>query len=203
MSTDYQPKAEILIEELMDSCLERFGVHEVFVQGKTSTDYRCLTDGHNNYLWVYGNQVVECLTRFLPGGYPGNILGAIAEAFDTEIFSEYQPQYWGYETEEEWDAAMREMHEESQAEFYIEIMKHVRGEPHNIDPKTNGMTMANIAKDLIATNPNLASPGCEEELMENVDRIWTADHCTTITLDEKDIAIVRLAMTDVEGLPGA
>ena len=33
------------------------------------------------------------------------ILGAIAEAFSTDIFSEYEPQYWGYDTQEEWEAA--------------------------------------------------------------------------------------------------
>jgi hypothetical protein len=34
---------------------------------------------------------------------PIKILSAIAEVFASEIFDEYQPEYWGFETQEEWD----------------------------------------------------------------------------------------------------
>jgi len=203
MSTNYAANDVINMEDLFDGRLEQFGVRENFVKGETSASRRCLTDGYNNFLWVSGNQKVDLLTRYAPNGSPAGILSVIAEVFDTCFFSEHQPQFWGFETEDDWDNAMREMHEKDQAELYISIMKCVRGEPHDIQPRTNGMAMANIAKDLIARNPKLASPGCKEELMENVDRIWEADHCTTITLDEKDIATVLFAMTDVEDLPCA
>jgi hypothetical protein len=49
---------------------------------------------------------VSGLTRYAPNGDPGKILNALANVFDTDIVSEYEPQYWGFDTQEEWDAAM-------------------------------------------------------------------------------------------------
>ncbi len=203
MSTDYAVKEMIYIKDLFDGRLERYGVYEHLVPGTTSASHRCLTDGGNNYLWVSGNQKVKYLTRFFPNGNPGRILAAIAETFDSEIFSEYEPQFWGFETEEEWVAAMDEIHEQHQSDFYIEIMKFVTGEPNSIGSGTNGMTMANIAKELIARTPKLASPDCEKELMERVQRIFDEDHCISVRLDDMDLKTVQLAMTDVEDLPCA
>jgi hypothetical protein len=40
----------------------------------------------------------------MPNGAPGGILKAISEVFDTEIYSEHEPQFWGFDTEEEWEA---------------------------------------------------------------------------------------------------
>ena len=34
---------------------------------------------------------------------PRHIIKAIEQAFDTEIFSEHEPQFWGFATQEEWD----------------------------------------------------------------------------------------------------
>ena len=35
---------------------------------------------------------------------PSRILEAIATTFDTEIFSEHEPQFWGFTSQEELDA---------------------------------------------------------------------------------------------------
>jgi hypothetical protein len=40
---------------------------------------------------------------------PGYILTAISDGFDVDIVSEYEPQFWGFDTQEEWDARMEEM----------------------------------------------------------------------------------------------
>jgi hypothetical protein len=66
---------------------------------------RYLTDSHN-YVWVYGNKsgFVDMITRYGCNN-PTKILQAIAEAFGTDIFSEHEPQFWGFQTQEEWDAA--------------------------------------------------------------------------------------------------
>jgi hypothetical protein len=37
------------------------------------------------------------------------IFAAVAEAFETEIFSEDEPQFWGFETNEELEEHMREV----------------------------------------------------------------------------------------------
>jgi hypothetical protein len=44
------------------------------------------------------------LTRY-GGNDPGKILKALANVFDTDIASEYEPQYWGFDTQEEWERA--------------------------------------------------------------------------------------------------
>jgi hypothetical protein len=199
MSTDYRLNEEVKFEELFDGRLERVGIRDACAKDTTPTS-RCLTDG-NNYLWVYGDEVVEVMSRYGLGNVPGKILSAIAEIFDTDIFSEHQPQYWGYETEEEWKSALQESYEEDQAELYIEIMKYIRGESHDITPGTVGMAWANIAKDLIAEDPSLASPDHEAELMEKMNSIYRKDHIVKINLTEQDITSVKMLMTHEDDFP--
>jgi hypothetical protein len=40
----------------------------------------------------------------MPNGAPARILLAISDVFETEIFSEHELQFWGFDTEEEWEA---------------------------------------------------------------------------------------------------
>jgi hypothetical protein len=40
---------------------------------------------------------------------PVEILDAICETFGTQIYTEHDPQYWGCDTQEEWEAAMPEI----------------------------------------------------------------------------------------------
>ena len=70
------------------------------------------------------------------------IFHAIAEAFDTDIVTEHQPEFWGFDTQEEWDAHEKRIHEEYERKFYAELLKHLRGEPSDIRPGTIGMKKA-------------------------------------------------------------
>jgi len=92
--------------ELFDGRLEEFGIFEHVHPTQTTTRRRCLTDGWN-YLWVFIDDggFVSSLTRWAVNGDPSEILDAIAVTLETGIASEYQPQYWGFDTTEEWDAA--------------------------------------------------------------------------------------------------
>jgi hypothetical protein len=68
----------------------------------------CLVDGDDNYLAVEtgddGN--VEFLLGNARGGDPGGIIDAIETAFPgSRVYSEHEPQYYGFETREEWDLA--------------------------------------------------------------------------------------------------
>src|SRR5215510_273293 len=62
----------------------------------------CLTDGQN-FLWVFFNDDgrVRSFTRWAPNGDPRYILSEIEEKLDVVIVSEYEPQYWGFDT---WEA---------------------------------------------------------------------------------------------------
>ncbi len=151
MSTDYRPLTPIYFTDLFDGRLESAGVHEPPTEDRSSRE-RCLTDGRN-FLWVFCDD--KGLASFTRRGWnaPDRILRVIAEKFDVDIVSEYEPEYWGYETEEEWHAAWEAMGEKDVQDFYDEVVKFVRGESHNIEPGTIGMTQAEIAKRLAAEFP--------------------------------------------------
>ena len=181
MSTDYRPLKEIAACDLFDGRLEEFGVR-VHVKQDEETggeEVRMLTDGCN-YLWVYSDDDgFVFFTRYMPNGNPGKILNAIAEIFDADIVSEYEPQYWGFETEEEWDAAVNKRAEEHEREFYIELLKYCRGEPNNIKPGTAGMAMADIAKKLGEKNPSLLLPENKDKLRNEIDSSMVGDSSLT------------------------
>jgi hypothetical protein len=123
MSTDFMPGRHIFARDLVDGRLAKFGGHEwvtpqedqaltdgqdneLWVWGTSQDDQsRTLTDGQGNYLWVFVNDdgSVELFTRYGWQNDTDAILAAVAEAFETEIFSEHEPQFWGCETNEELD----------------------------------------------------------------------------------------------------
>jgi hypothetical protein len=95
MSTDYILRKKIRGARLVDGELEEFGVREVIVPGQSSVNAMCLTDGANAaWVWIEDNGVVDSLTRFGDND-PDNILEAIALMFETDIFSEHEPEFWG------------------------------------------------------------------------------------------------------------
>lgn len=174
MSTDYRLLKDVLARDLFDGRLEVFGVHEDF-SDKTTEQGRLLTDGRN-YLWLYIDDAgfVSCLTRYLPNGAPNKILNAIAEAFDTGIASEYEPQFWGFETQEEWDAWQLEIEKEYAEEFYREILKYVQGKPNLIRPDTIGMIKAEIAKKLVEDDPTLLLPANKDKFRAAIQSTYDA-----------------------------
>ena len=169
MFTDYRLNKKLSIEKIFDGRLERFDVHETFV-AEAKPEWRCLTDG-NSVLWVEGDEEIDCLLGFGMFNATEKILTAIEEAFDAQIFSEHQPQFWGNEDEEVCRCDRREVAKEVQAKLNILIMRYVRGESPNIEPYSGFMPVVNIAKDLTIENPDLASPGREEELLEKTNQI--------------------------------
>jgi hypothetical protein len=201
MSTEYRPAQIILMEDLFDGRLSPHGVTEVIVAGKTSPTARCLTDG-NNCLWVYGDRHVESITRY-GGNAPGKILWAIAETFDTDIYSEYEPQYWGFGTQEEWDACLQKMAEEDDAKFYTDIIRFLSGEPNDLRPGTIGMIQAEIARELVAVDPGLVTPERRADLLASVHQAYIERNAITVHLTDGDLALARLAVTHEDGLPSA
>lgn len=196
--TSYKPLTPVRFADLFDGRLERFGVTESVRKGTTDTD-RCLTDG-NNYLWAFGDADGPAhFTRWAPNGAPGRILSAVEEAFDTRIVSEYQPQYWGFETEEEWDRWQTEIMAEDDMLFYEQVMKYIRGEQNDIESGTVGANWAQKAKVLIADNPELALPENKTQLLEEA----RADTGITLVLDERDAADIMMRVTHEDDLPQA
>ncbi len=203
MSTEFLPESPIRFEAVFDGRLERHGVVENFDAEDATEDGRCLTDG-NNYFWVYRTVSGETIfTRYMPNGAPGKIIAAIETEFETVLFSEYEPQFWGFETEEEWHQAWNEINEKSEEEFYDKIIKYISGEQTDLIPGSSGMIMAEIAKDLVVTDPEFASPYKKRNLLHAINEIYERNHAAIVTLDDKDVAAVRMMMTHEDDLPKA
>jgi hypothetical protein len=168
MSTNYRALDHLSFHDVFNGQLERFGVREAASQ-RTTDGSRCLTDG-SNFLWVYATpDGVAGFTRYHPNGAPGAILAAIEEAFGIEIVSEHDPRYYGYETQEEWDAALDKMHTEHQEHFYEQLMHYVSGRAHEITEGTVGEAMAKIAKHAVSTDPELLVPENRDKLLSVVE----------------------------------
>jgi hypothetical protein len=176
MSTDFRPLGPIRMTDLFDGRLENVGVHQHHSKDTTSNK-KCLTDGRN-FLWVFSNEegMVSSFTRWAPNGSPGRILRAICDEFGVDIVSEHEPRYWGYETQEEWDAAYEKLYKEYEQHFYNEVVKFVRGEEHDIRPRTIGMIKAEIANQLIAESPDLLAEDKRPDLIKAVKMIYERDH---------------------------
>jgi hypothetical protein len=116
MSTDFRPERNIFARDLFDGRLEKFGIRGVAPDRApndgqdndlwallTSQDEhsKTLTDRKGNYLWVWidDDGSVAMFTSYGRNDSDA-ILAAVAEAFETEIFSEHEPQFWGVLTNE-------------------------------------------------------------------------------------------------------
>jgi hypothetical protein len=180
MSIDFRPLTPIRMSDLFDGRLASAGVYEHRVKAEhdvklRNPNARCLTDG-KNFLWVFSNEegFVSSFTRWMPNGDPQYILSVIVDDFEVEIVSEYEPQYWGFDTEEEWDAFMEKMSQKD--EFHIELLKYLRGEPNDIRPGTIGMCQAEIAKTLVEKDPSLLQSVNKDKLRNEIQSIYDRDH---------------------------
>jgi hypothetical protein len=182
--------------------LDKFGIRE-YQPGGSETP-RLLTDGRNFLLVNCGeNDLVAGFTRRAWCNAPQRILEAISNEFNVQIVSEYEPEYWGYETQAEWDAAWELRAREHEQEFYEQVEKFIQGETHDIRPGTVGMTQAEIAKDLVARNPELLAAGNRKHLIQAVEAIYNRDHAVTVTLTDEDMALARMMATHEDDLPQA
>lgn len=200
MSTDFILSRKVSADELFGRRLERFGVRER-VTSATTKQSRCLTDGRN-CLWVYltDDGFVGSISRYGVNA-PSKILGAIINAFETEVFSEHEPQYWGFETAEEWDAAMKAMWDEQRSGFYADICAYIQGKPHDIKIGTIGEIQAKIAKSLVEQDAALLKPENKDTLLAEIEVIYERDHAVIVTLTPEDIAFVKMLATHEDDLP--
>ena len=131
----------------------------------------------------------------------GKILRAVAETFDTGIYTEHEPQFWGFANKEEWDLAWSEMEKKAEDVFHADIIAYVKGEPNDLNEGTVGMEQAKLAKNLVAVDPHLSMAENKRELLDTIDRMYYADK--RITLTEEQIERVKLSMTYEDDLPQA
>jgi hypothetical protein len=202
MSTYFILSRKVSANDLFGGRLATFGIRE-HVSSDTSERSRCLTDGRN-YLWVNLTEdgFVDSLTRS-GANAPGKILAAISEAFETDVFSEYEPQYWGFDTKEEWEAAWKKISDQDRDQFYADVCAYIRGEPNNIKPGTIGEIKAKIAKTLVESQAALLQPENKDRLLAEMDAIYDRDHAVIIALGPEDMALVKMLATHEDDLPQA
>jgi hypothetical protein len=202
MSTRYCTLTPIRFADLFDGRLKEVGIHEQHDEDQ-DTDEGCLTDGRN-FLWVRSNEqgIVTTFARY-GANEPQRILQAIADKFDVDIVSEYEPQYWGYETKEEWHAARGAIAEKDEENFYNDVLQFVRGQSHNIRPGTIGMIQAEIAKRLVAESSELLDKGKRPELIKAVKMIYDRDHSVVVTLSQQETEFAKMVATHEDDLPQA
>ena len=213
MSTYFGLCKSIKADELFDGRLEAFGVREEVRPEGTADRYppyikvkevRYLTDGQNSMeVVIYENGVACINVRNLWCAPEREILHAIAEAFETDIVSEHQPEYWGFDTQEEWDADEKRIHEEHERQFHAKLLKHLRGEPTDIQPGTIGMMKAEIAKSLVEKDPSFMETANRDKLMGEIDAIYDREHKVIVTLSPADIAAAVMLVTHEDDLPRA
>jgi len=202
MSTDYVSLKPIQMVDLFDDRMERFDIREE--QSKDfSHESRLLTDGFN-FVWVYGKEsIVQGFTRYAFNN-PAFIFECICKVFDTNIVSEYEPEFWGCESQEEMDAMFEAAHRKDKEQFYGELVKFIAGQPCDIQPGTIGMEQAEIAKKLVAQNPALALAENRDALLAQIDDIYKlVDPPIVVKFDESGLdALDGRLQTLEEKLPG-
>jgi hypothetical protein len=199
MSTDYRSLADIAATDLFDGRLEDFGVRECF-SDETTEQRRGLTDGHN-YLWVnITDGLVSDFTRYAPNGAPGKILKAIAESFDVEVVSEHEPQFWGFDTQEDWDAYQEGIHQQYEEEFHQELLKFLNGAPHNIKAGTIGMCKAEIAKNLVEEEPVLRLRANKNKLLDAIQARYDRGDAIVISFGPEERAVAEMIATHEDHL---
>jgi hypothetical protein len=171
MSTDFRALTTIEVNILFDGRLERFGVHEYFPVQKSDLASRVLSDG-SDFLYVYRG--VDNVSVFTAYGLnnPARILEAIEQALGTEIVSEHNARFWGFDTWDSWTAALSRMAKDEADQFYGELLKHLRGEPNEIKTSTGEMARAEIAAKLVADDPGLLLLENRLRLEEAIEMTW-------------------------------
>jgi hypothetical protein len=207
MSTDYRLNDKVSAHDLFGERLKKCGVQE-YMTPKADERSRCLTDGRD-FLWVYLTEdgYISRLTNYVPNA-PGTILDAIAEAFGTEIVSEHEPQYWGFDTKEKWHAAMPERANQECSKFYADVCAYLRGEPNDIQSWQDDIK-ANIAKALVEEDPALLDPNNKARLLSEMEAIYRraemdATHhfdAVVVTLSPEDLAVAQVIATHEDDLP--
>jgi hypothetical protein len=168
MSKDYRTAQNIKMADLFDGRMEKYGITEELDSPRTSKS-RCLRHGENS-LWVNADATggVSELTSYSTND-PTNILHAVAQKFDTEIWTEDEPQFWGFATQGEMDRWHMDGAKAEQGEFYQNIRLYVATGTHSYQQGSPGQVDIKIAKELIDRNPELIYPENKEKLFEGIN----------------------------------
>jgi hypothetical protein len=195
MSTDFITARKIAMSDLYDGRMEKYQVTE-YRSEKTTESARCLTDG-DHFLWVYRSEdgTAAIFTRY-GWNFPIHIHNAISAEFNTSMYADYDPQFWGYDSDASWKEANKKAAAQERDRFYDTILKFVAGEDVEEKPGTNGWTRLEIARTRVRADPELLLQDNRGRLLDLVDEIYEQHHVHRVTLTETDLAPLHAAIRD-------
>jgi hypothetical protein len=171
MPTIFRPTKPIPFNFPFDGRLDKYGVRED-IRSNTSASVRYL-QGKDGFLCVRSeengaNSVFE-MPHFLP--VPRSVFNALSSEFDTSFQSGYGFRYWGFETEEAWEAA-QVLSQYNKIEFYNSLIRFARGEPHDFAPGSKMFHKIEVAKAAIVRDPSLAELRNCDALLQSVGELY-------------------------------
>ena len=185
MSTDYHPLSPIRMADLFSGRLKKYGVHD-----KSIEDSKRLADSYT-ILRVFSedNDKVALFTSYEEENeiHPYRIIAAIADEFDTDIVSELDPRYWGYESFRQWNAEFCAAAAKKMEEFHKNVLNYIEGNPCNLEC-IGGRKRAKIATKLIKRYPELAAKDKCADLVNVIEAIEKRDYTSHDGYSETQLA---------------
>jgi hypothetical protein len=198
------------MSDVFSGRLEKHGIHEHISQMHTTDTCRCLTDGQSG-LWVFADEdgLVTTMSRAGLGDLAEAIVAKIMREFDVKIVNSQFPQYHGFETQEEMDAAQEEAAREYRDGLYPQLIAYVRGEPNRIEPDTGGERYAQIACELVGEDSSLLWPENRDAFIHAVQEAFLNRHAVRIELPHEQMEEAlrigalrsKLMLGEVEDIP--
>lgn len=105
--------------------------------------------------------------------------------------------------QEEWEAVQERLSKELDEEFYADILKYIRGEPHGIGGGTIGERKVKIAKELAEKDPTWLQAENKDKLRAEVEAIYDRHESTVVTLTPEEVALAKMLATHEDDLPQA
>jgi hypothetical protein len=106
--------------------------------------------------------------------------------------------YLDYMTEEEYAAELRQ----DEDQFYADLIRYIRGEPHDLSPGRVGMLKAEIAKAMVDRAPHLLAPEHRSALLAAVEDAFSRKHTVRGRFTERQMAQAILLVTGPDKLQG-
>lgn len=194
MSKDFRTESKLLMSDLFDGRLSKYGISEDCNELTRSTS-RCLTD-NDNFIWVFGNAAgrATCISRYGMNSCQ-HILSAIAQEFDTEIYSEDEPQFWGFSSQEEWHEWQLNP-KQFPDDFYESVIQYLSGNGVKYDEGTILRIQLEIAKELSNQNSDLLLPENKEKLLNEIEKIYWERYLNSIQPTGDDLAVLKKSWSE-------
>lgn len=194
MSKDFRTESKLLMSDLFDGRLSKYGISEDCNELTRSTS-RCLTD-NDNFIWVFGNAAgrATCISRYGMNSAE-HILDAIAQEFDTEIYSEHEPQFWGFSSQEEWHEWQLNP-KQFPDDFYESVIQYLSGNGVKYDEGTILRIQLEIAKELSNQNSDLLLPENKEKLLNEIEKIYWERYLNSIQPTGDDLAVLTKSWSE-------